>query len=118
MNTYDNFVKDSMKWTHPTYLMLGLAGETGEVLEKCKKLHRKYGDRFLSEMGDDEALDLLDELGDVLWYTTALSQMFGHSLYETMLVNGRKLANRGRLEPEQAIAHLRKLQQQGAVYEG
>lgn len=45
------------------YLALGLAGESGEVAEKIKKLYRD--NKLVAE-------DLEKELGDVFWYLTRL----------------------------------------------
>jgi NTP pyrophosphatase (non-canonical NTP hydrolase) len=51
------------------YPGLGLVGEIGEVCNKLKKVYRDRGGVF------DEAsrAAILDELGDVLWYTAALA---------------------------------------------
>ncbi len=51
-----------------TYLALGLAGETGEAVEVIKKAMRD-GQLHLSNAQCDE---LVDELGDVLWYWVRL----------------------------------------------
>ncbi|MEM0148311.1 MAG: nucleoside triphosphate pyrophosphohydrolase family protein [Candidatus Micrarchaeaceae archaeon] len=47
------------------YLALGLAGEAGEVANKVKKIIR--GDKNISNE------EIIDELGDVLWYLSELS---------------------------------------------
>lgn len=49
------------------YLILGLLGELGEVLDKRKKAIRDNVD-------NTEAI--LDELGDVLWYTSELANFY------------------------------------------
>lgn len=51
--------------------VLGLAGETGEVIEKIKKMIRDKGDVF--NLTAEEKLELEKELGDVLWYLTAIA---------------------------------------------
>jgi len=68
------------------YPCLGLAGEVGEVCEKVKK-HIRDG-RVL----DKE--DLKKELGDVLWYLSALSTDLGISLDDVAETNYNKLKSR------------------------
>ena len=65
---------------------LGLVGESGEVAEKIKKLFRDKG-KFSDE-------DVLKELGDVLFYVVALSNIFGGNLKKTMEMNMAKLDDR------------------------
>lgn len=56
---------DNTAWLYPA---LGLVGETGELAEKVKKLFRDHG----GNLGEGVRMDLLYELGDVLWYVNAL----------------------------------------------
>ena len=71
------------------YPALGLAGETGEVVEKVKKLLR--GDVKL----DDAYRDMLiKELGDVLWYMAALANDLDTDLEEVAKINLVKLKDR------------------------
>tara|TARA_R110001592_G_scaffold3582_7_gene20643 strand:+ start:614 stop:928 length:315 start_codon:yes stop_codon:yes gene_type:complete len=65
---------------------LGLVGEAGEVAEKIKKLIRD-STRFTTE-------DLESELGDVLFYVTALSNHLGSNLNKVMSNNVSKLDDR------------------------
>lgn len=51
------------------YPCLGLAGETGEVCEKIKKVYRDQGGKF--EVSNKIAI--VKELGDVLWYIAAIA---------------------------------------------
>lgn len=69
-----------------TYPCLGLAGEVGEVCEKVKK-HIRDG-RVL----DKE--DLTKELGDVLWYLSALAGDLGIDLEDVAKTNYEKLKSR------------------------
>jgi NTP pyrophosphatase (non-canonical NTP hydrolase) len=64
----------------------GLEGETGEVSELVKKgiFHRKGFDRER----------IKNELGDVLWYLSALAQQFDIPLAEVMQTNIEKLKAR------------------------
>ena len=71
------------------YAAMGLAGEVGELLNKMKKVLRgDYG-----EGGLDKAI-VEDELGDVLWYMTALADEYGLSLEDVARRNLMKLKDR------------------------
>jgi len=56
--------------------LLGLVGESGEVAEKFKKIFRDKGGKITS--ADIE--EISKELGDVLWYTSAMACYLGLSL--------------------------------------
>ena len=71
------------------YTVMAMGGEVGEIQNKVKKLMR--GDRVLDEAGK---LDLVKELGDVLWYLTATAQELGYSLENVAELNIEKLADR------------------------
>ena len=86
---YSQFVEDKVFTKGRERLVentLGLVGESGEVAEKIKKLFRDKG-KFSDE-------DVLKELGDVLFYVVALSNIFGGNLKKTMEMNMAKLDNR------------------------
>lgn len=74
---------DSAKIFYPC---LGLAGEVGEVCEKVKKHIRD--DRELDKQ------DLKKELGDVLWYLSALASDLGIELEDVAQTNYEKLKSR------------------------
>lgn len=67
------------------YPALGLAGEAGEVAEKVKKLIRD---------GNLHVDDLKKELGDVLWYISALASDLQISLDDVASTNVEKLQSR------------------------
>lgn len=80
------------------YCALGLTGEAGEVADKVKKLYRDLGyEDSAFPLRDDypeEAKALAKELGDTLWYLTALAQRLGYTLEEIMEMNYEKLMAR------------------------
>jgi len=75
---------------NPIYPALGLAGETGEVCEKVKKVIRDNGGNF-----DAAAVSAIKkELGDVLWYVARLAAELGLDLDDVAAENLSKLASR------------------------
>ena len=79
------------------YPALGLAGEAGELANKVKKVLRDDGGAITEE----RRKDLLDELGDVLWYVAELATCLGGDLQEVAAKNIEKLqsrAERGKLQ--------------------
>lgn len=72
------------------YPTLGLAGETGEVVEKIKRIMRD------KEMKIDRTIkkEITKELGDVLWYLAQLATELGLSLEEIATKNIKKLSSR------------------------
>jgi len=65
---------------------LGLVGEAGEVAEKIKKLIRD-SNRFANK-------EIMKELGDVVFYATALANIYGKGLQEVLELNIAKLDDR------------------------
>ena len=65
---------------------LGLMGEAGEVAEKIKKRIR--------DNTKVEPEEIVKELGDVIFYATALSNFYGASLGVTIAENMMKLDGR------------------------
>jgi NTP pyrophosphatase (non-canonical NTP hydrolase) len=72
--------------------ILGLVGESGEVAEKVKKLQRNQS----GKISDDDKAELLKELGDVLWYLSAITHYLDESLGKVAESNLDKLADRKR----------------------
>jgi NTP pyrophosphatase (non-canonical NTP hydrolase) len=72
------------------YPTLGLAGEAGEVAERVKKIFRDHG----GEMTPEDKELLVKELGDVLWYISAISHELEVSLEEVAKQNLIKLSDR------------------------
>ncbi|NCN52784.1 nucleoside triphosphate pyrophosphohydrolase family protein [Candidatus Parcubacteria bacterium] len=55
------------------YPALGLAGETGEVVEKVKKLLRNHEVTEASQIPVEKKEEIEKEMGDVLWYLAQLA---------------------------------------------
>lgn len=72
------------------YTALGLAGEAGEITNKVKKILRD-DDGILT---DARRNDLIDELGDVLWYAATLADELGADLDSVARANLTKLKSR------------------------
>jgi NTP pyrophosphatase (non-canonical NTP hydrolase) len=72
------------------YPTLGLAGESGEVAEKIKKILRDDNGIILEEKRED----LKKELGDVLWYLSQISTELGLSFEDVARFNIEKLQSR------------------------
>lgn len=70
--------------------LLGLVGETGEMAEKFKKIFRDKGGVL---NGEDKA-EIVKELGDVLWYLSALCCYMDLNLEEVANMNLDKVLNR------------------------
>lgn len=58
---------ETVNYAEVSYCAMGLAGETGEVVEKVKKAVREDDLSYLDDLGD--------ELGDVLWYWAQLAEL-------------------------------------------
>jgi NTP pyrophosphatase (non-canonical NTP hydrolase) len=72
------------------YPVLGLGGETGEVLNKVKKVMRDNDGKVTDELREI----LKSELGDVLWYVAALASELKLDLDEVARANIEKLFSR------------------------
>jgi NTP pyrophosphatase (non-canonical NTP hydrolase) len=72
------------------YPALGLCGEAGEVAEKIKKVIRDGG----SFTDPKNVIEITKELGDVLWYLSAIAHDLGIDLNTVGRVNIEKLQRR------------------------
>lgn len=72
------------------YLALGVNGEAGEVAEKIKKAIRDNS----GELTEEKLLEVVKELGDVLWYVSELARQLGVNLDNVANLNICKLRSR------------------------
>lgn len=70
--------------------ILGLAGEAGEAADKVKKIIRDKGG-YASE---EDRIELLKELGDVLWYVANVAKYLDADLSDVAKNNIEKLSSR------------------------
>jgi NTP pyrophosphatase (non-canonical NTP hydrolase) len=88
---YSYWVEDKIITEGDTRLVentLGLVGEAGEVAEKIKK--------YLRDNTRVSQKDIVKELGDVVFYATALANFFDSSLTDVMEANMIKLDDRAK----------------------
>lgn len=72
------------------YYVLGIAGETGELVEKIKKLFRDdYG-----KISEKKIEEIIKEMGDCLWYHARLADTLGIKFGDVAKENIRKLLDR------------------------
>ena len=76
------------------YPALGLAGETGEYVDKVKKNWRNKGSMSAANLSTEEKKEFSKELGDVLWYIAASARELGFELSEIAVQNIAKLSDR------------------------
>lgn len=82
------------------YTSLGLCNEAGEVQGKIKKIIRDFEGSF-DEGVEAKREEIIDEIGDVLWYVCMLANEIGSSLDEVAERNNSKLLdrlNRGKIK--------------------
>lgn len=92
LNEYSEFVRsiDLYPSPKPSLHANGLAGETGEVCDKIKKIFRD-DDGYLNA---ESATAIAKELGDVMWYVVALCNDIGFSPEVVINMNVEKLNSR------------------------
>ena len=85
------YPKIGFSYVYPAF---GLAGETGEVLEKIKKIFRDKNGII-----DQETKESLEkEFGDILWYISNLCHELNIDLNEVAEKNLKKLFDRQKRE--------------------
>jgi NTP pyrophosphatase (non-canonical NTP hydrolase) len=81
------YPKIGKNFVYPT---LGLAGESGEVAEKIKKILRDHG----GKMNKEHKQEISKELGDVLWYVAQIASELKLDLSKVAENNLEKLFSR------------------------
>lgn len=92
---YDDFAKTTAIYPEDKkiiYPAFGLAGEVGEIMEKIKKIMRNGED--IQNMDFENKEELKKELGDVVWYLSAISRDLGFNLEDVAQKNIEKLSSR------------------------
>jgi len=72
------------------YFALGIAGESGEVADKIKKIFRDKD----GVMDENDKKEIAKEMGDVLWYLSQLSQYIDMDFADIAQINLDKLKSR------------------------
>lgn len=72
------------------YTVLGLAGESGEIANKVKKILRDQN----GELTPEVRAKLIDELSDVSWYLSQVADELTVDLDTVFEINLKKLASR------------------------
>jgi NTP pyrophosphatase (non-canonical NTP hydrolase) len=101
MYDYEEAAMNLAFYEHPlVYPALGLVGEAGEVADKVKKLYRdghlSLGGDPILELNVDIRVEIAKELGDVMFYVTAVASDLGFDLDEIATMNIEKLNSRKR----------------------
>lgn len=95
LDKYQMFVRSTKTYDKEFSLMypvLGLANEAGEVAGKLKKIIRDDGGQLTPERLDD----IVSELGDVLWYVTAIADDLGITVSDIFHANYIKISDRAK----------------------
>jgi NTP pyrophosphatase (non-canonical NTP hydrolase) len=93
LEKYQMFVRSTKVYDREyslVYPILGLANEAGEVAGKLKKIMRDDAGQLSTERFDE----LVAELGDVLWYVTAVADDLGITVSDIFYANYLKLNDR------------------------
>ncbi len=93
LDQYQEFVRQTKVYDKEyklVYPVLGLVNEAGEVAGKVKKLMRDDGGQLSQERFED----IVSELGDVVWYLTAVADDLGITISDVIFENFMKLKSR------------------------
>jgi NTP pyrophosphatase (non-canonical NTP hydrolase) len=98
LNEYQSLALETAQYpdrgNNALYPALGLAGETGEAVDKVKKIWRNFGITDGHQYTEAQKWELAKEIGDVMWYVSALSYEIGYDLEDVAETNIAKLRDR------------------------
>lgn len=97
-NEYQNFAETTALYPDAgrstigglAYCALGLAGESGEIADKVKKVIRDKG----GIISDESRLEIAKECSDVAWYLARTASELGYTFQEIAQMNIDKLSSR------------------------
>lgn len=95
LEEYQTFVRSTKVYGEEYNLMypvLGLVNEAGEVAGKVKKLMRDDDGQLTQERFHE----IVSELGDVLWYCTAIADDLGVTISDVFYENFMKISSRSK----------------------
>ncbi|MBU2496894.1 MAG: nucleoside triphosphate pyrophosphohydrolase family protein, partial [Nanoarchaeota archaeon] len=78
------------KGNNISYAAIALGGESGEVLDKIKKILRDHG----AQINEEKKQEIVKELGDVLWTVAALATELKVDLNDVAEKNVKKITDR------------------------
>jgi NTP pyrophosphatase (non-canonical NTP hydrolase) len=96
LNEYQEQAAQTAHWddSYPVsflaYATMGLAGETGEAVDKIKKIFRNDNGIVSAEKKEE----IKKELGDVLWYLSQIARELDIAFADVAKANIAKLADR------------------------
>ena len=91
LEEYHKFVDKTYKYSFNEYDLLylsnGMGGEVGEAQNEIKKLYRLLKNTTLENAKEQKRDEIKKELGDVLWYLTAICNKMDISLADIINEN-------------------------------
>lgn len=98
LDTYQKHAEETAiypEFSKLLYPILGLSGESGELVNKLKKLIRDDNMTIpLHNLPIDKQIQMVDELGDILWYVALIARDLHFSLSAVARRNLAKLKKR------------------------
>jgi NTP pyrophosphatase (non-canonical NTP hydrolase) len=92
LDEYQKIASQTIMPIHPEWLLsMGLSGEAGEVMEHIKKVHE-------GKLQDIDREHIKKELGDVLWYLSAIAHNLDIKLSEVAETNIKKVLSRAAMK--------------------